>query len=119
MRRSDVDATLRSIHRKRTRKYPLTGPLVQYDHQTTFRLVNAAGLPNPHFQRSLDVNLDPTDGACGGACAAGCTARPLPGQGKPAPKEQAGLEAGAKAPKFNLKDQDGKERSIGPIPQQG
>ena len=29
---------------------------------------------------------------------------------KPAPKEQAGLEAGAKAPKFNLKDQDGKER---------
>jgi cytochrome oxidase Cu insertion factor (SCO1/SenC/PrrC family) len=31
---------------------------------------------------------------------------------KPAPKEQAGLEAGAKAPKFNLKDQDGKERSL-------
>ena len=31
---------------------------------------------------------------------------------KPAPKEQAGLEVGAKAPKFTLKDQDGKERSL-------
>ena len=34
------------------------------------------------------------------------------GKGKPAPEEQTGLEAGANAPKFNLKDQDGKERSL-------
>jgi cytochrome oxidase Cu insertion factor (SCO1/SenC/PrrC family) len=31
---------------------------------------------------------------------------------KPAPEEQTGLEVGAKAPKFTLKDQEGKERSL-------
>jgi cytochrome oxidase Cu insertion factor (SCO1/SenC/PrrC family) len=34
------------------------------------------------------------------------------GNGKPAPEEQTGLEVGAKAPKFTLKDQEGKERSL-------
>ena len=33
-------------------------------------------------------------------------------KGKPAPKEQTGMEVGTKAPKFTLKDQDGKERSL-------
>jgi cytochrome oxidase Cu insertion factor (SCO1/SenC/PrrC family) len=32
--------------------------------------------------------------------------------GKPAPEEQTGLKAGTKAPKFRLKDQEGKERSL-------
>jgi cytochrome oxidase Cu insertion factor (SCO1/SenC/PrrC family) len=35
------------------------------------------------------------------------------GNGKPAPEEQTGLKVGAKAPKFILKDQEGKERSLG------
>jgi cytochrome oxidase Cu insertion factor (SCO1/SenC/PrrC family) len=34
------------------------------------------------------------------------------GKGKPAPEEQTGLNVGAKAPKFTLKDQAGKERSL-------
>ncbi len=34
------------------------------------------------------------------------------GKGKPAPEEQPGLKVGAKAPKFTLKDQEGKERSL-------
>jgi cytochrome oxidase Cu insertion factor (SCO1/SenC/PrrC family) len=34
------------------------------------------------------------------------------GKAKPAPEEQTGLKAGAKAPKFTLKDQEGKERSL-------
>ncbi len=34
------------------------------------------------------------------------------GQGKPAPEEQTGLKVGEKAPKFTLKDQEGKERSL-------
>jgi cytochrome oxidase Cu insertion factor (SCO1/SenC/PrrC family) len=34
------------------------------------------------------------------------------GKGKPAPEEQTGLKVGAKAPKFTLKDQEGKERSL-------
>jgi cytochrome oxidase Cu insertion factor (SCO1/SenC/PrrC family) len=34
------------------------------------------------------------------------------GKEKPAPEEQTGLEVGAKAPKFTLKDQEGKERSL-------
>ena len=33
-------------------------------------------------------------------------------KGKPAPKEQTGLEVGDKAPKFTLKDQEGKNRSL-------
>jgi cytochrome oxidase Cu insertion factor (SCO1/SenC/PrrC family) len=33
-------------------------------------------------------------------------------RGKPAPKDQTGLEVGAKAPAFNLKDQNGKDRSL-------
>ena len=37
-------------------------------------------------------------------------ARPQ-GNGKPAPEELTGLKVGAKAPKFTLKDQEGKERS--------
>jgi cytochrome oxidase Cu insertion factor (SCO1/SenC/PrrC family) len=31
---------------------------------------------------------------------------------KPAPKEQPGLKVGEKAPRFTLKDQEGKERSL-------
>ena len=31
---------------------------------------------------------------------------------KPAPEEQTGLKVGAKAPRFTLKDQGGKERSL-------
>jgi cytochrome oxidase Cu insertion factor (SCO1/SenC/PrrC family) len=34
------------------------------------------------------------------------------GKEKPAPEELTGLEVGAKAPKFTLKDQEGKERSL-------
>ena len=34
------------------------------------------------------------------------------GKGKPAPEEQSGLEVGAKAPKFTLKDQEDKNRSL-------
>ncbi len=33
-------------------------------------------------------------------------------KGKAAPEEQSGLAVGEKAPKFTLKDQDGKERSL-------
>jgi cytochrome oxidase Cu insertion factor (SCO1/SenC/PrrC family) len=34
------------------------------------------------------------------------------GKGKPAPVEQTGLKVGAKAPKFTLKHQEGRERSL-------
>jgi cytochrome oxidase Cu insertion factor (SCO1/SenC/PrrC family) len=34
------------------------------------------------------------------------------GQPKPAPDEQTGVKVGEKAPKFTLKDQQGKERSL-------
>ena len=34
------------------------------------------------------------------------------GSGKPAPEEQTGLKVGEKAPRFTLKDQEGKERSL-------
>ena len=34
------------------------------------------------------------------------------GKGKPAPEEQTGVKVGEKAPKFTLKDQEGKERSL-------
>jgi cytochrome oxidase Cu insertion factor (SCO1/SenC/PrrC family) len=34
------------------------------------------------------------------------------GKGKPAPEEQTGLKVGAKAPRFTLRDQEGKERSL-------
>jgi cytochrome oxidase Cu insertion factor (SCO1/SenC/PrrC family) len=34
------------------------------------------------------------------------------GKGKPAPEEQTGLKVGESAPKFTLKDQEGKERSL-------
>ncbi len=33
-------------------------------------------------------------------------------QGKPAPEGRTGLKVGEKAPKFTLKDQEGKERSL-------
>ena len=33
-------------------------------------------------------------------------------KGKPAAEEQTGLKVGAMAPKFTLKDQEGKERSL-------
>jgi cytochrome oxidase Cu insertion factor (SCO1/SenC/PrrC family) len=41
-------------------------------------------------------------------CAANARAQD---KGKPAPEEQTGLKVGETAPKFTLKDQDGKERS--------
>ena len=34
------------------------------------------------------------------------------GKAKPTPEEQTGLKVGVKAPKFTLKDQEGKERSL-------
>ena len=34
------------------------------------------------------------------------------GEGKPAPEEQTGLKVGEPAPKFTLKDQEGRERSL-------
>jgi cytochrome oxidase Cu insertion factor (SCO1/SenC/PrrC family) len=40
-------------------------------------------------------------------------------KGKPAPEEQTGLKVGAKAPKFTLKDQDGKDRSLGEMLKKG
>jgi cytochrome oxidase Cu insertion factor (SCO1/SenC/PrrC family) len=33
-------------------------------------------------------------------------------KGKPAPEEQTGLKVDSKAPKFTIKDQEGKERSL-------
>ena len=48
---------------------------------------------------------------CGGALL---LAAPTAGsrEGKPAPEELDGLKVGEQAPKFTLKDQDGKERSL-------
>ena len=40
-------------------------------------------------------------------------------KGKPAAEEQTGLEVGAKAPGFTLKDQAGKERSLDELLKQG
>jgi cytochrome oxidase Cu insertion factor (SCO1/SenC/PrrC family) len=34
------------------------------------------------------------------------------GEGKPAPEELTGLKVGEPAPKFTLKDQEGRERSV-------
>jgi hypothetical protein len=34
------------------------------------------------------------------------------GEAKPAPEKQTGLKAGTRAPKFTLKDQGGRERSL-------
>ena len=34
------------------------------------------------------------------------------GQARPAPEEQSGLKVGEKAPRFTLKDQSGRERSL-------
>jgi AhpC/TSA family len=78
-----------------------------------FRLVDgAAGEPQLHFARSLDVNPDSIDCANGGGPAALRADRLVQGKAKPAPEEQTGLEVGAKAPKFTLNDQDGKKRSL-------
>jgi cytochrome oxidase Cu insertion factor (SCO1/SenC/PrrC family) len=41
------------------------------------------------------------------------------GKGKPAPEEQTGLKVGEKAPAFGLKDQEGKERSLGEFLEKG
>ncbi len=41
------------------------------------------------------------------------------GKGKPAPDEQTGLKVGEKAPKFTLKDQEGKERSLDDLLKKG
>jgi cytochrome oxidase Cu insertion factor (SCO1/SenC/PrrC family) len=42
------------------------------------------------------------------------SARPVwaQGAGKPAPEDQSGLKVGEQAPKFTLKDQEGKSRSL-------
>ena len=63
---------------------------------------------------------DPIDGACGGGCAAG-SHRPPAARARESlrPKSKTGLEVGAKAPKFTLKDQDGQGALAGRIPQQG
>ena len=41
------------------------------------------------------------------------------GKAKPAPEEQTGLKVGEKAPKFTLKDQEGKERSLDELLKKG
>jgi cytochrome oxidase Cu insertion factor (SCO1/SenC/PrrC family) len=41
------------------------------------------------------------------------------GKGKPAPEEQTGLAVGEKAPRFTLKDQEGKERSLDELLKKG
>jgi cytochrome oxidase Cu insertion factor (SCO1/SenC/PrrC family) len=41
------------------------------------------------------------------------------GKAKPAPNENAGLKVGEKAPKFTLKDQEGKERSLDDLLKKG
>ena len=41
------------------------------------------------------------------------------GKGKPASDEQSGLKVGEKAPKFTLKDQEGKERSLDDLLKKG
>jgi cytochrome oxidase Cu insertion factor (SCO1/SenC/PrrC family) len=40
-------------------------------------------------------------------------------KGKPAPEEQTGQKVGAEAPKFTLKDQEGKERSLDELIKKG
>ena len=40
-------------------------------------------------------------------------------KGKPAPQDQTGLKVGEKAPKFTLKDQDGKDRSLDDLLESG
>jgi cytochrome oxidase Cu insertion factor (SCO1/SenC/PrrC family) len=41
------------------------------------------------------------------------------GKAKPAPEEQTGLKVGEKAPRFTLKDQDGKDRSLDDLLKKG
>ena len=41
------------------------------------------------------------------------------GKVKPAPEEQTGLKVGEKAPKFTLKDQEDKERSLDDLLKKG
>ncbi len=41
------------------------------------------------------------------------------GKGKPASDEQSGMKVGEKAPKFTLKDQEGKERSLDDLLKKG
>ena len=41
------------------------------------------------------------------------------GEGKPAPDELTGLKVGAQAPRFILKDQEGKERSLDELLKKG
>lgn len=41
------------------------------------------------------------------------------GKGRPAPEDQTGLNVGAKAPGFTLKDQEGKERSLDELLRKG
>jgi cytochrome oxidase Cu insertion factor (SCO1/SenC/PrrC family) len=40
-------------------------------------------------------------------------------KGKPAPEEQTGLKVGAEAPKFILRDQEGKDRSLDELLKKG
>ncbi len=40
-------------------------------------------------------------------------------KGKPAPEEQTGVKVGEVAPKFTLKDQDGKDRSLDELLKRG
>jgi cytochrome oxidase Cu insertion factor (SCO1/SenC/PrrC family) len=49
----------------------------------------------------------------------GATTALSQGKGKPAPNEKAGLKVGEQAPKFTLKDQDGKERSLDDLLKKG
>jgi len=47
------------------------------------------------------------------------SAVPAQGPGKPAPEERTGPKVGEKAPKFTLKDQEGKDRSLDGLLEKG
>ncbi len=67
---------------------------------------------HPHQQRRFDAIPDTIADARGGPRAARRTGHLLPDQGEARADEYTGLEVGEKSPKFTLKDQEGKERSL-------
>ena len=79
-----------------------------------------AGTDLDRCKGALDVIPDPIAGAGGsGPAARRCRLSGLRPEGKPAPEEQTGLKVGAEAPKFTLKDQEDKERSLDELLKKG
>ena len=64
------------------------------------------------MERSFDVIPKTIGGARGDGRAARRADRLVPDPGEARAEEQTGLKVGEKAPKFTLKDQEGKERSL-------